>query len=349
MSKELDLASLVAAAIGENDEQQEVTVWLDTGYAPLNEAISGDLEKGLPGGRLIEIFGPPSAGKTAIATAVMKSAQQMGGIAMFNDHERSFDIGLGVALGLDPTPGRWVYKMPRTFEQSIDDTVKLARAIRAKKAIPDEAPIVAVFDSLASMVPQSKLMDDKGEMRESSSMGMHDNLALAKATSTSFPALMQHASELNICLIFLNQQRQKPGVAYGDPTTTPGGNAPEFFASVRIQLSRRVEKDKKTKEVEGQAITAVCKKNKVNRPFLSAEWDFKFMEDGTGKFDVFEGTLEYMKAKGYIETSGSYVIWEGKSYHVGPLARKLEAEMTYKELVAVIVAAKDAAKAKKAT
>lgn len=337
MSAATLLAEAIAEAIGGNDEQQEVSVWLDTGFAPLNHAISGDYRKGLPCGRIVEMFGPPSCGKTAIATKAMVAAQKAGGIAMFNDHENSFDVGLAIDLGLDPTPGQWVYKTPETFEESIDNTVKLARVIRERKLIPSEAPIVAVFDSLASMVPQSKLRDAKGAERGAESYGMHDNTALARCTSAAFPALAQFAAKLNILVLFLNQQREKPGVAYGDPTTTPGGKAPEYYASVRIALTREIIRDKNTKEVLGQQINANCKKNKVSRPFQTAEWRFMFREDGTGYFDAYHSILEYMKAQGKLDVSGNFINWsDGKKYLLAALAKKLEADDAMESLLAVL-------------
>lgn len=333
-----DLADEILSAIGENDEQQEVTVWLDTGFPPLNYAIGGAYNRGLPGGRIVEMFGPPSSGKTAIATNAMKSAQQQGGIACFMDHENSFDVGLAVGLGLDVTPGRYVYKAPTTFEESVDMAVKLAKVVREKKLIQPEAPILVVFDSLASMIPQSKFADNKGNERDTSSYGMHDNTALARCTSSAFPVLAQFCQKLNMTMLFLNQEREKPGVAYGDPTTTPGGKAPEFYASVRIKLSRSMLKDKASGEVQGQDIKAVCRKNKVNRPFLEATWRFTFQEDGTGKFDVAFSLVEHMKDKGLFELAGNYIVWEGKKYYPAAFAKKVEDEGLIPELVKMLEA-----------
>ena len=119
---------------------------------PLNFAVSNDYNGGLPSGRIIEIFGPPSCGKTALLTNVMISAQKMGGVVAFNDHERAFSLSLAKNLGLDDSPGRWVYKKPRTYEDSLDTYVQLVRTIR-NNGLPLEVPIVAGFDSLASMIP----------------------------------------------------------------------------------------------------------------------------------------------------------------------------------------------------
>lgn len=326
--------------LGKNAEKQQVEMWLDTGYAPLNKAISGSYRNGLPVGRMVEMFGGSSCGKTAIATNVMVNAQQLGGIAAFNDHEHSFDVSLAEGIGLDSSNG-WVYRTPDTFEESIDDMVKMARTVREKRLIAPTAPIVAVFDSLASMIPQSKLFDKNGKQRETETMNMHDNTALARCTSACFPTLSKMASRYNMLLLFLNQIRTKPGVAYGDPTTTPGGNAPEFYSSVRISLTRSMLKEKEG-GIMGQDIRAYLKKNKVSAPFREANWRFVFREDGSGYFDTIYSTLEYMKEAGLLPTAGAYVEFDGKKYHMAPLAKMIEEQGRYRELLDVLYAKEDA-------
>lgn len=333
----MSIADDLEAILGENDKQQEVKMWLDTGFAPLNKAISGRYQGGLPVGRLVEMFGGSSCGKTAIATKAMVAAQRLGGIAAFNDHEHSFDVGLATDNGLDAS-GAWVYKQPETFEESIDNMVKLARTARSKSIIAPEAPIIAVFDSLASMVPQSKLYDSKGNEKGSGDLNMHDNTALARATSAAFPALVQMASKYNMLLLFLNQTRTKIGVTYGDPTTTPGGNAPEFYASARIQLTRSMLKDKKEGTIDGQEVTAFLKKNKVSAPFTKANWRFMFREDGSGYFDTVYSTLEHMKDIGMLPASGARVEFEGKSYYLSQLAEKIEEDNRLGDLNAMLYA-----------
>ncbi|OAB55684.1 hypothetical protein AY600_02070 [Phormidium willei BDU 130791] len=334
------LADELEALIGGNDDHQEVKHWLDTGFPPLNYAISGDYFGGMPSGRMVEMFGPPSSGKTAIATQVMISAQRAGGIAAFMDHERSFDVGLAKSMGLSTEPGQWIFKTPETFEQSIGIAGRVAAHVRDKGLIPEDAPIAFVFDSLAMMVPKSKF--DK----EASDYNMNDNTALARATSAAFPALMGLCEKHNMLALFLNQARTKIGVMYGDPTTTPGGNAPEFCASVRIKLGRSQLVDK-TKEKIGQRIGAECVKNKVNRPFLKAAWDFKFNEDGTGSFDVEGSLLDHLTDKGILTQSGPRVTWtDGKSYFKSELTKKIKEEGRLEELKALLpgyVSSKEAA------
>jgi recombination protein RecA len=324
------IAKEMEALIGGNDEQTTVTHWLDTGYPPLNYALSGRYDGGMPVGRIVEMFGPPSSGKTAISVEVMKSAQKAGGIAAFMDHERTFDQRLAAMAGLDVKPGRFIFKTPRTFEESIAIAVKVGQHVREKKLIDQDAPIAFIFDSLASMVPKSKM--DKGV----DEYNMNDTTALARVTSSVFAAFATHAEELGIMALFLNQQRTKPGVVYGDPTTTPGGEGPKYYASIRLQLGAK--RIKKGDEIIGQEVGCKVVKNKVARPFQTAAWKFVFQPDGTGKFDTIGSLIDFMAANKLIETSGSRVMWDGKSMFRSQVAEIIEKEGRLGELIAMLPA-----------
>lgn len=311
MSKTLDdLSDILAGAIGGNDENQGVTNWIDTGYEPLNVVMSDNDEYGLPQGRLVEMFGPSSSGKTLLATMMMISAQKAGGVAGFFDHERSFAIKLAKNLGLNDTKG-WIYKQPKTWEESNMLMAKAAKAIRDAKIIPREAPILFVFDSIAAAIPKSMLTKEMDEL------SMNDTTALARVTSTTLKMIASHAEEYNFTVLYLNQIRTKPGVVYGDPTTTPGGGAMEFYASIRIALGRKKlfeEKDGK-KIFVGQEITMKATKNKVARPFQECTLRMMYDKDGIAFFDVTGSLLEYAIAAGKVKTSGARVLWvDGKSY-----------------------------------
>lgn len=311
-----DFMSELASAIGKNDAPTTVNNWLNTGHPLLNDALSGSYHGGFPVGRIVEMFGQSSSGKTAIATSVMTCAQQMGGVAGFFDHENSFDHHLAEQNGMS-TEDRWIFKQPDTFEQSIDIAVKAAAAIRERKLIDPKAPIVFVFDSLASMVPRSKFDKDTSEYN------MNDNTALARATSAAFPALAKFCQLNQFTAIFLNQVRTKPGVVYGNPETTPGGSAPEFYSSVRVSLTRSQIKDNKTKEVSGQTVKANIIKNKVHRPFERAEWDFVFREDGTGFFDPVGAVLDRLCSDGILSKGGAFIEWDGKKLHRADIIRRI--------------------------
>jgi protein RecA len=344
MASAEDIAASLKGIIGVNDEEATCSTFLNTGYPPFNYALSGRWDGGFGGGRIIEMAGPASAGKTAISSKVMASAQAHGGIAGFSDHERSFSMILAPRLDVDTTPGRLIYKKPRTFEDSLTLCVRAAIHIREKKLIAPEAPIAWIFDSLASMVPESVLIDSKtGKDKELDKRSMHDNTALARATSASFPAFAQYCEELNICALFLNQIRMKIGVMYGDPRTTPGGESPKFYASQRVMLgtAKKIQKGKgEEAEVLGMEISAGVIKNKISRPFLKASWRFMFQPDGTGRFDVERSMIEFLEAEKILKTGRpGFVEWDGKQIGKEALARKIEAEGRLGELNAMLPAA----------
>mgnify|MGYP004709454897 CR=1 FL=1 len=210
-----DLCSALTKTVGENDKEQSVTKFIDTGFPPLNKIISGRFDGGLPYGRIVEMYAPSSSGKTALATQWMVEAQRLGGIAIFIDWERSFDVELAKGFGLNTTAPFWIYKRPQTWEQGHILAIKVCKMVREARdedgnpVIPLEAPILCVFDSIASAVPQS--MVDK-EMDE---YNMNDTTALARVASTTLKSVAQHAATYNATLLYLNQVRTKPGVVYG--------------------------------------------------------------------------------------------------------------------------------------
>lgn len=223
----------------------------------------------------------------------MISAQKQDGLAVFLDHENSFDVGLAVANGLnaDEDDGQWVYKQPDTFEDSVELIGTILKLVRDEELIPESAPICIVADSLASMVPNSKAEKfekmAEGTAKDKDQLNMNDNTALARATSANFPTLALWARKYNACIIFLNQVRTKIGVMFGDPTTSPGGDSPKFYASVRIRLGASVMKD--GKEKIGQDVGAECIKNKVASPYGKCTWKFYF--DPTRGLDVIESLV----------------------------------------------------------
>lgn len=304
----MSIMEALASAVEANDAPASVKTFLSTGHPLLNKMVSGRYHGGVPCGRMTEIYGGSSTGKTAIATAAMVEAQRAGGIAGFMDHENSFAIELAERVGLN-TADSWIYKKPESFEQSITLSLRFAKAIRDGSLIDGDAPIVFVYDSLAAMVPKSKLEKDVNEYN------MNDNTALARATSAVFPAFAKWCENLQITAIFLNQERTKPGVTYGDPVTTPGGSAMEFYASLRLALSRTqlTKGAGATKENIGQRVTALSKKNKVHRPQQKCSWDFRFREDGTGFFDPVGSVLDFLCDEGIVKKSGARIQWNGKS------------------------------------
>lgn len=288
-----------------SDELAQVKAFLSTGYLPLDYQMSGRYHGGgIPQGRMTEVAGPPSAGKTALATGVMADAQRLGGFAQFHDHENTFDMTQGKRLGLTDDPNHWLYLKPKTFEESVTIAVKVGYKVRER--IGPEKPIVFVFDSLAGMVPQSKFDKDAVDFN------MNDTTALARATSSAFPAMARHAEEANLTLLFLNQVRLKPGVMYGSPETTPGGQSMDFYASLRVKLAKVKHSDKDADRTVGHGVKAVIEKNKVWKPFGEARWDFTHQPDGSTLLDVAAGSVDALVELGVLEQSGAYISYGGK-------------------------------------
>ncbi|MDX7711816.1 MULTISPECIES: RecA family protein [Aeromonas] len=329
MSKTASIASAIEEIFGGEPETVGVRHWLDTGYAPLNMALTGRPTEGLPSGRIVQMFGDSSAGKTVISVDLMIAAQKAGGLALFMDHERTFMKALAEARGLDMTRGHFSLQYPRTFEESITKAIKWARYIRDNELVPASAPLVVVFDSLNSMVPQSKMEKELDELK------MNDKLALAACCSSVFPAMAVLAEETDCLMLFLDQIRQDPGVMFGDNTKTSGGKAPGFYSTVRIALSRKVIK--KDGVELGQAITAKIVKNKVGRPFRTAQWDFMFDEDGSGFLDRIGGMVDYLLERGILKKAGAYIEFKGKKVHRGPLVEALRKADAYDDLLEMLV------------
>lgn len=329
MSAVDELAKALLGAVGANHENQGVTHYIDTGVPMLNQIICGKPDGGLPQGRLVEMFAPSSAGKTALATHLMCQAQKAGGVVGFHDHEKSFDLRLAKNVGLNDTFPFWIYKQPVTWEKSNTMFAKIAKSVRESGAIAPEAPILFVLDSIASCNTESTVGKDFDDLN------MNDTTALARVTSTTLRSMAAFSERYNFTVLYLNQVRTKPGVVYGDPLTTPGGGSMEFYATTRLSLSRAkiMETVKGGKEFVGQTITIKTVKNKLTRPFQEFKLNMMFEEDGVAYFDIVGALLDSAIALGRIEAKGAWIKWtDGKSYNRKPLIAHIESNHLHEEL-----------------
>jgi recombination protein RecA len=341
MSKSNDLANALDDILGANDTHLGVSSYLDTGLAELNKLLSGRHDGGLPMGRMVEIFGPASSGKTFISTMAMIAAQNMGGISLFGDHERSFEPKLAKSLGLNTdNANHFRYLRPKTFEEGVETAMKFCELVRARGLIAESKPLVYVLDSVAAAIPHEKLYDDKGNRREVGSHNMRDKLALASSCSQNYPMLSQFAEDNNMLVLLLNQTRMKPGVMYGDPTTTPGGAAAEFYASIRLSLGKKnlVSGTGKDKEVIGFEVKAKSVKNKVSRPLQEATWQVRFNGGDQGVYiDDVATNVDYMVRKGYIEKAGNRVEFDGKKLYQVQLVEQMKNDRSmYQEMMKLL-------------
>ncbi|MBI4385389.1 recombinase RecA [Candidatus Parcubacteria bacterium] len=247
---------------------------------------------GVPKGRVVEIFGPESSGKTTLALHIVAQVQKRGGLAAFVDAEHALDPEYAKRIGVNVND--LFISQPDTGEQALDIVETLVKS---------EAVDVIVVDSVAALTPRAEIEGEMGEPH----MGLQ-----ARLMSQALRKLTAIVAKAGVTVIFINQIRMQIGIMFGNPETTTGGKALKFYASVRIEV-RRAAQIKKGEAIVGNLVKAKVVKNKVAPPFRTAEFAILYNEGISWEADVVNAGIRY----GIVRKAGSWLLWENEQLGQG--------------------------------
>ncbi len=274
--------------LGENSKNVDIEV-IPTGCLALDSALGVG---GVPRGRIVEIYGPESSGKTTVALHIISETQKKGGIAAFIDAEHALDPSYAAKLGVNLDD--LYVSQPDTGEQALDITESLVRS---------GAIDIIVIDSVAALTPRAEIEGEMGDQH----VGLQ-----ARLMSQALRKLTGITNKSKTCVIFINQLREKVGVMFGNPETTPGGKALKFYASVRIDV-RKADALKGTDGLIGNRTKAKIVKNKVAPPFKTAEFDIIYGEGISQVGCIIDMAVEY----GVVDKSGAWFSYNGEKFAQG--------------------------------